>query len=833
MSSTAGDATLETLDRLVSELPQKGFDFSDGVAKLLECSKFMDSNPGVPQSYVAEIEQRATAIYNLARKCFSAQDQAAVLLRFQACVLLQKVFEHKSELSIGLQAVRCFCRTYVVCHNVLMMICPTCEALDRTTSPHLRFGISMNVWFQTPSAHHLAKRKLETKVIACEKISVKIFKTLVEAKCAAAVVESGPPIGDAQQLSSIAASIEQTQQLILTLEQTSSSQSIEYESIVLLGKWRPKCIATMEKAMFEAAAAALRRAHIRKAENLVKISDKLLLQLPDYDLSHAQADMNQRQYLKALVQFKMRNYDTVAEILQQSMENNPSPSMALLYFRALGSLWQFEPIFEQSKCASSESVRASALQALLEHGKTIRLALVLQLKNTGLALTVLELAIFWEGQSGRNRASFFAEAASLLCSFSRSPDVISGEARIIGVTATLWNAVISLCTDASTSRHVLNVMNSLYSVADQNVKLLGADFRNQLALAIAVLHDEARNYDGAIASLARVVSPGEGIKLVTQELKVKVLVFSTLDVSPESMRPVVEYAQEGATPQDKASRCIQLVSWVFQVPDQQRRRQLDLLLCDHFSDGGVFSKPDFDSLFVDFLIFRYKSQRNLVFVDSQMFMHRTLNILTRLGATLCQSVTKEDTQQNEAPAFVRTGDAPGPPSFDKVQCLTWFMYFTALDQPCDMHQPEVQQRFVDLCKFIPHSKHQQVPICFEKSAMFHVVLLHAIAELYSSKNIVVSSNASNTRWCREQDASSVDGGDNPTCVPKCLSLDLDSLVRKACRLCSDLKLKDSISVQVLHMYWSAVLILLKAELSFLAAKGRFKDLKVSAVKNAC
>lgn len=109
-----GGSTLEMLDCVASGLPQKGFDFSDGVTKLLKCSEFMDSNPDVSQLYVAEIEQRATAVYNLARKCFSAQDQAAVLLRFQACVLLQKVFEHKSEFSIGLQAVRCFCRTYVI-----------------------------------------------------------------------------------------------------------------------------------------------------------------------------------------------------------------------------------------------------------------------------------------------------------------------------------------------------------------------------------------------------------------------------------------------------------------------------------------------------------------------------------------------------------------------------------------------------------------------------------------------------------------------------------------------------------------------------------------------
>lgn len=698
------------------------------------------------------------------------------------------------------------------------------------TSSNLLF-LLQRMLLHINSAHHLAKRKLDTKVVACEKMSVKIFKALVEANCAADTGQSARNIDNAQQLSSIAASIEQTQQLVLTLEQASSSQSVEFESIALIGKWRPKCIATMEKAMFEAATAAFRRAHIRKAEDLVKVSDKLLSQLPDYDLSHSQIDMHQRQYLKALVQFKLRNYDGVAEILQGTMEKNPSPSVALLYFRALGSLWQFEPIFQQSKCATSESVRASALQALLEHGKTIRLALVLPLKNTALALTVLELAIFWEGQSGRNRASFYAEAAGLLRSFSRSPDVESGKARIFGVTATLWNAVISLSTEASTSKHVLNVLNTLYSVADEHVKIFGADFRNQLALAIAVLHDEAHGYDSAVASLARVASPGEGIKLVTQELKVKVLVFSTMDVSPESMRPVVEYAQEGATAQEQASRCIQLVSWVFQVQDQQRRRQLDLLLCDHFSEGGIFAKPDFDSLFVDFLIFRYKSQQNLVFVDNKMFMHRTLDILARLGANLCQSVTKDSTQQNGALACVNTEDAPGPPSFDKVQCLTWFMYFTALYQPCDIHQPEVQQHLVDLCKLIPHGKYQQVPICFDKSAMFHAVLLHAIAELYSSKKLMVSPHASKIRWCLEQDVSSMDGDDETTSASKCLSLDLDLLAREACRLCSDLKLKDSISIQVSRMYWSAVLMLHKSELSFLAASGRFEDLEVRAVKS--
>jgi hypothetical protein len=59
-----------------------------GYPSLQQCVKTFRARDGVPQEELVAIEQRATALYNLARKCHAAETKSMVLVRLQVCQYL-------------------------------------------------------------------------------------------------------------------------------------------------------------------------------------------------------------------------------------------------------------------------------------------------------------------------------------------------------------------------------------------------------------------------------------------------------------------------------------------------------------------------------------------------------------------------------------------------------------------------------------------------------------------------------------------------------------------------------------------------------------------------
>ncbi len=54
-----------------------------GYPSLKKCAKALRVRDGVPQEELLAIEQRSTALYNLARKCHTAETKPMVLVRLQ------------------------------------------------------------------------------------------------------------------------------------------------------------------------------------------------------------------------------------------------------------------------------------------------------------------------------------------------------------------------------------------------------------------------------------------------------------------------------------------------------------------------------------------------------------------------------------------------------------------------------------------------------------------------------------------------------------------------------------------------------------------------------
>ena len=179
---------------------------------------------------------------------------------------------------------------------------------------------------------------------------------------------------------------------------------------------------------------------------------------------------------------------------------------------------------------------------------------------------------------------------------------------------------------------------------------------------------------------------------MVEELRVKVLIFSSPNITNQDLRPITAYVSQPTDVNARMGRCLQVFSWVLQLQDPKRRHDFDLLLMDHFDPTGFFGSDTYNALFIDVLLARYRTNHDFVWADPTNYFLRVLRVVRScfVGRSTSSSSGVSDSQ----PGGDAGGGRPVVANSVAAQRLALFMYYTAIQRPCPMNELAAHEAFM-------------------------------------------------------------------------------------------------------------------------------------------
>ena len=506
------------------------------------------------------------------------------------------------------------------------------------------------------------------------------------------------------------------------MERPTASHSVPDEAFVQVLLLAPNIGNEAESALFECAIVAHQRADMRKAEKIMNLHSKLTAAIPACCSAMTQVDRDKRAFLRSLIAFKRRNTQVAVEELSARVADDSSPAsveMCLLFFWALACASNYDRIFKCLRQSKIDNVRASATQVLLEHGKDVSLEVIASISDSRKQLTVLELAIFWEAQSKRDRFDLIIEAAKLFKETTTKPKAGTNKVLIVSIARLLWNAATKHWHDKKSHSEALQLIKILQEAVLNQRNLFQTQQIDELFLAEAVVLDEVGRGSEAAKSLAK-LSPQS--PLLLDSLRVKIWISSGAPPDSPNMRTLLAYIGSQDSHHQTQTACLQVRNWISTLKDVERRRQIDKQVTQAFLEGGQLASSDHDDAFICYMAVLFHSEPTRVTECTPEFLSRLLGVL---ASQLQQSRSGTDADVSSP--------SSGATTFQNAQQLVVFMYLSAIQQACPLNTTAtfevVSQNFSQLIQLSLNAESADSYNFVSRSLYFNVLALHAVAQL--------------------------------------------------------------------------------------------------------